>query len=137
MGVKHSLPLQVVGNLVSNEHVWHDAPSHQEELHARIRAAPVNIANAHASRGPLFARSFPFGYDSPAMEPVDPTTNHLRYPLAPNSQTACYSPWLKVRVLIRAALTTPWSGQEWAEVKQHLPWLLAEEARLRRQGWLN
>jgi len=79
----------------------------------------------------------PFGYHSPAMQPTNPATSPLRYPLAPNSQTACYSPWLKVRVLIRVALTTPWSGQEWAEVKQHLPWLLAEEYRLRRQRWLN
>jgi hypothetical protein len=83
------------------------------------------------------AHPLAFGYDSPAMEPADPTTSPLRYPLAHDSQTACYSPWLKVRVLIRVALTTLWSGREWAEVKQHLPWLLAEEARLRRQGWLN
>jgi sterol desaturase/sphingolipid hydroxylase (fatty acid hydroxylase superfamily) len=33
--------------------------------------------------------------------------------LAPASQTACYSPWLKVRVLIRAALTLPWSPEDW------------------------
>ncbi len=71
------------------------------------------------------------------MEPADSTTSPLRYPLAPNFQTACYSPWLKFRVLIRAALAHPWSPDEWAEVKQHLPWLLAEERRLRRQGWLN
>ncbi len=90
-----------------------------------------------SSRHCALAQSPPFGYDSPAMEPADPTTSHLRYPLAPNSRTACYSPWLKVRVLLRAALTTPWSGREWAEIKQHPPWLLAEEARLRRQGWLN
>jgi hypothetical protein len=30
-----------------------------------------------------------------------PRTPH---PLAPDSQTACYSAWLKARVLIRAAL---------------------------------
>jgi hypothetical protein len=58
-------------------------------------------------------------------------------PPAPNSQTACYSPWLKVRVLIRAALTMPWSPEDWPEIRQHLKWLLAEESRLRRQGWLN
>jgi hypothetical protein len=63
-----------------------------------------------------------------------PHTPHL---LAPDSQNAAYSPWLKARVLIRAALTMPWSGWEWAEVKQHRPWLLAGEARPRRQGWLN
>jgi hypothetical protein len=83
------------------------------------------------------AHPLPFGYDSPAMEPRDSGIDRRQYPLAPNSQTACYSSWLKVRVLLRAALTTPWSAREWAEVKQHLPWLLAKEARLRRQGWLN
>ena len=57
--------------------------------------------------------------------------------LAPTEQTACYSPWLKVRVLIRAALTTLWSPESWAEVHASLPWLLAEEQRLRGQGWLN
>jgi len=65
------------------------------------------------------------------MDPI--RLPHAPYPLAPDSQTACYSPWLKVRVLLRAALTTPWSEREWAELKQHLPWLLAEERRLRRQ----
>ncbi len=69
------------------------------------------------------------------MDPI--RSPETRIPLAPDQQTACYSPWLKVRVLIRAALTTPWSGREWTEVRQHLPWLLAEEWRLRRQGWLN
>jgi hypothetical protein len=41
---------------------------------------------------------------------MDPTRlPHAPYPIAPGSQTACYSSWLKVRVLIRAALTMPWS----------------------------
>ncbi len=62
---------------------------------------------------------------------------HTPHPLAPDFQIAGYSPWLKVRVPIRAALTMPWSGWEWAEAKQHLPWRLAEETWLRRQGWLN
>ncbi len=34
---------------------------------------------------------------------MDPTRlPEIPHPLAPNSQTACYSPWLKVRVLIRS-----------------------------------
>ena len=57
--------------------------------------------------------------------------------LAPAEQTACYSPWLKVRVLIRAALTQPWAPETWPEVRAHLPWLLAKERRLRREGWLS
>ena len=62
---------------------------------------------------------------------------HVPHAIAPDSQTACYSPWLKVRVLIRAALTMPWSPGDWPEIRGHLKWLLAEESRLRRQGWLN
>jgi hypothetical protein len=46
-------------------------------------------------------------------------------------------PWLKVRVLIRAALTMSWPSETWPEVRAGLPWLLAEERRLRRHGWLN
>ena len=39
---------------------------------------------------------------------MDPSRlSHARQPLAPDSQTACHSPWLKARVLIRAALTMP------------------------------
>jgi len=57
--------------------------------------------------------------------------------LPPANQAACYSPWLKARVLNRAALTMPWSPEDWPEIRQHLKWLLAEESRLRRQGWLN
>jgi hypothetical protein len=55
----------------------------------------------------------------------------------PPSRSLCSSPWLKVRVLIRAVLTHPWSADGWAEVKEPLPGLMAEERRLRRQGWLN
>jgi hypothetical protein len=44
---------------------------------------------------------------------MDPTRlPHAPHPLAPDSQTGCYSPWLKVRVLIRAALTMPWSPED-------------------------
>jgi hypothetical protein len=44
---------------------------------------------------------------------MDPTRMpQVPHPLAPDSQTACYSPWLKVCVLIRVALTTPWSARE-------------------------
>jgi len=100
-------------------------PFHAAGLTA-VKPTGLTLAHPHA-----------FGYDSPAMEPTNPTTSPLRYPLAPNSQTACYSPWLKVRVLIRAALTMHWSTEAWPEVREHLKWLLAEEYRLQRQGWLN
>ena len=44
-----------------------------------------------------------------------------------------YSPWLKVSLALRMALTYPWD----AEVRQHIPWLLAEQSRIRRAGWFN
>jgi hypothetical protein len=62
---------------------------------------------------------------------------HAPHVLALHSQTAYYSAWLKVRVLIRAALTMSWSAEDWPEIREHLKWLLAEENRLQRQGWLN
>jgi hypothetical protein len=69
---------------------------------------------------------------------MDPARfSHAAHPLAPDSQIAGYSPWLKAWVLIRAALTMPWSPEDWPEIRQHLKWLPAEESRLRRQGWLN
>jgi hypothetical protein len=52
---------------------------------------------------------------------MDPTRlPHAPHPLAPDAQTACYSPWLKARVLIRAALTIPWSSEDWPEIRQSL-----------------
>jgi len=48
-----------------------------------------------------------------------------------------YSPWLKVSLALRMALTYPWEASAWAEVRQHIPWLLAEQSRIRRAGWFN
>jgi hypothetical protein len=50
--------------------------------------------------------------------------------LSPGSQTACYLPWLKIEVALRYALTYPWDANAWAEVRQHIPWLLAEQSRI-------
>jgi hypothetical protein len=33
--------------------------------------------------------------------------------------------------------TFPWAPEAWREVRQHIPWLLAEQARLRKTGWFN
>ena len=42
--------------------------------------------------------------------------------LAPAEQTACYSPRLKVRVLIRAELTRGgWPPEAWPKVREDLP----------------
>jgi len=35
------------------------------------------------------------------------------------------------------ALTYPWDATAWAEVREHIPWLLAEPGRIRREGWFN
>jgi hypothetical protein len=40
-------------------------------------------------------------------------------------------------MLIRAALTMPWSPADWPEIREHPKWLLAEEFRLRKAGWFN
>ena len=48
-----------------------------------------------------------------------------------------YSPWLKVSLALRMALTYPWDAKAWAEVRQHIPWQLAEQSRIRRAGWFN
>jgi hypothetical protein len=48
-----------------------------------------------------------------------------------------YSPWLKVSLALRFALTSPWDASAWAEVRQHIPWLLDEQSRVRRAGSFN
>jgi hypothetical protein len=59
--------------------------------------------------------------------------------LAPDAiarlSTCC--PWLNVSVALRFALSYPWDPAEWAEVREHIPWLLAEQSRIRRAGWFN
>jgi len=57
--------------------------------------------------------------------------------LTPPDQLTCYSEWLKVEVALRLALTHPWVPEAWLEVRQHIPWLLAERSRLRRAEWFN
>jgi hypothetical protein len=42
-----------------------------------------------------------------------------------------------VSVALRVALTYSWDASAWDEVRQHLPWLLAEQSRIRRAGWFN
>jgi len=71
------------------------------------------------------------------MEQKDSQSGDPHWPLPAAERTACYGPWLKVSVALRYVLTYPRSAEAWQEVRQHIPWLLAEEARLRRQGWLN
>ena len=60
-------------------------------------------------------------------------------PKAPDPVTRIsqYGPWLIVSVALRLALTYPWDVAEWAKVRQHIPWLLAEQSRIRRAGWFN
>ena len=62
---------------------------------------------------------------------------HAPYPLAPGSQIACYLPWLKVSVALRYVLSFPWTPEAWRVVRQPVPWLLAEQDRIRKAGWFN
>lgn len=71
------------------------------------------------------------------MEPVNPAAHPAPRPRAPDSATACSLPWIKVPVRLGSALTAPWRAEAWVEVRQHIRWLLAEQARIRRAGWFN
>jgi hypothetical protein len=66
------------------------------------------------------------------MSPSPPSTT-----LDPIARISAYGPWLIVSVALRYALTYPWDAAAWAEVRQHIPWLLAEQDRIRKAGWFN
>jgi hypothetical protein len=69
---------------------------------------------------------------------MDPTRlSHAPHPFAPGPQTTCYLPWLKVSVALRYVLSFPWTSDAWRGVRQHIPWLLAEQDRIRKVGWFN
>ena len=36
---------------------------------------------------------------------------------------------------LRYVLTFPWAPEAWRVVRQHTPWLLAEQSRVRKAGW--
>jgi hypothetical protein len=57
--------------------------------------------------------------------------------LGPIARISAYGPCLIVSVALRLALTYPWDAASWAEVRLHIPWLLAEQRRIRRAGWFN
>ena len=71
------------------------------------------------------------------MDLGDPTARSSVPRLAPRSQRACYLPSLKISVALRYVLTYPWATEAWREVRQHIPWLLAEQDRIRKAGWFN
>jgi len=69
---------------------------------------------------------------------IDPSPRlPVSHSLAPVSQTACYLLWLKVSVALRYVSNLLWAPEAWHEVRQHIPWLVAEQARLRKAGWFN
>jgi len=37
----------------------------------------------------------------------------------------------------RRLLTFPWTAGAWREVRQHIPWLMAEKDRVRKAGGFN
>ena len=75
-----------------------------------------------------------FGKNRPTMEPADPPAQPAPRALAPDSQTACYLPWPKVRVLPPSALSFARSPGPWADVHQHFGWAAHEQSRIRRAG---
>src|SRR5215470_11138733 len=96
----------------------------------------VGIAARGTSPARLLERSVrlrPACKEGSGMDPLP----HSPHPLAPRSQRAGYLPWLKVSVAIRYVRSFPWAPEAWREVRQHIPWLLAEQARLRNAGWFN
>jgi hypothetical protein len=67
---------------------------------------------------------------------MDPTRwPHASHPLALGAQTACCLPWFKVSVALRYVLNFPWTPDAWREVRQHIPWLLAEQDRQRKAAF--
>jgi hypothetical protein len=64
-------------------------------------------------------------------------SSDVAHSLASGSQTGCYQPWFKVLAALRYVRTFPWAPEAWREVRQHVPWLLAEQARLREAEWFN
>jgi len=48
-----------------------------------------------------------------------------------------YSPWLKVSLARRMALTYPWYADRMGRVRQYIPWLLAEQSRTLKAEWFN
>jgi hypothetical protein len=71
------------------------------------------------------------------MEPGDQVARPVPGRCALGAQTTCYLPWLKVSVALQYVLSVPWTPDAWREVRQHIPWLLAEQDRIRKAGWFN
>ena len=71
------------------------------------------------------------------MEPADQAARPVPWRLAPGSQTTCYLPSPKGSVALRYMLGFPWAPEAWREVRQHIPWLLAKQDRIRKAGWFN
>jgi hypothetical protein len=55
--------------------------------------------------------------------------------LGPIARISAHGPWVIVSVALRYARTYPWDA--WAEVRQHIPRLLAEQGRIRKAGRFN
>jgi hypothetical protein len=46
-------------------------------------------------------------------------------------------PWLRVTRMIRTILHRPWSAEQWCQLEPEIPKLLAEQRRIRQEGWFN
>jgi hypothetical protein len=103
----------------------------------RSRVPDLSVWNVEGPEPRTLANGSPLGYDGAVMDPADPVARPVPARLAPGSQTVCYLPWLKMSVALRYVLSFPWTPDARREVRQHIPWLLAEQDRIRKAGWFN
>jgi len=57
--------------------------------------------------------------------------------IGPIGRISAYGPWLIGSVALPLALTYPWDAASCTEVRPQIPWLLAEQSRIRHAGWFN
>jgi hypothetical protein len=48
-----------------------------------------------------------------------------------------WHPWLRIKRVLRAMLTTRWSAEAWAQVRVEFKKALALRSQIRRAGWFN
>jgi hypothetical protein len=54
-----------------------------------------------------------------------------------DADTRLWHPWLRIKGVLRAMLTTRWSAEAWPQVKAEFKKALALRSEIRRAGWFN
>ena len=57
--------------------------------------------------------------------------------MLPESIRRWQHPWLRINLLIRVMLGTPWAGEAWPQIKAEFKEALALRSQIRRAGWFN